>query len=174
MSSTASSSSPQLKYKRPVPKPEVKEGFAWERVCFGVIAAATLAYDIYYTIYVHEPAAELLFPDEFNEFSLSEVIPVNHDTSLFKFKAKVLPIIKGSQVAAPSHVIIKDDSCQIARAYTPINFLKDYVEILVKNYPGGSISPMLHGLKVGEKVHMRGPITTLPYRPNVVKELGMV
>jgi hypothetical protein len=176
MSSIQTSIKAPLKHKRPEPKDQKdpKKGVEWDMVLVYSLGASIMSYNVYYYFYVHEAPAAILSPEDFNEFALTEIVPVSHDTSLFKFKAKVLPVIKGSQVPAPSHIVIKDDSCQIARAYTPISFLKDSVEILVKKYPDGSISPMLHGLQVGEKVHMRGPITTVPYRSNAVKELGMV
>ncbi|KAI8851509.1 hypothetical protein BC829DRAFT_427269 [Chytridium lagenaria] len=58
-----------------------------------------------------------------------------------------------------------DESCQIARPYTPITYGANHFDLLVKLYKDGSISQLIHGLKVGETVPMRGPIQTLEYKP---------
>lgn len=99
---------------------------------------------------------------------------MNHDTKWIRFKGRIVDLIMGNPVPFPSHVIIKDDSCQIARPYTPINYDKDSFDILVKKYPNGTLSRYLHDVEPGEVVYIRGPIQTLPYVSNMIPDLAMI
>ncbi|KAI8995930.1 hypothetical protein BC832DRAFT_535628 [Gaertneriomyces semiglobifer] len=103
-----------------------------------------------------------------------EAIPVTHDTTLFRFAANLPDVETPSGIIVPSHVVVKDDSCQIAREYTPITYSKTHFDLLVKKYENGSVSKLIHSLEPGDKLEMRGPIETLPYEPNVVEEIGMI
>jgi cytochrome-b5 reductase len=138
------------------------------------VGIAVLGYDVYYHHYLRTPHIKALDPSDFNPFTLYDIVPVNHDTSLFRFKARVLQCDHGQSVDAPSHVIIKDDSCQIARPYTPIHFDKESVDILVKKYPDGSVSRMLHAQSIGDQIYMRGPLLSCHYRPNCTPHLCMM
>jgi len=44
----------------------------------------------------------------------------------------------------------------VKRSYTPVTDERGYFEIMVKVYPDGVFSQYLHGLKIGDKVKMRG------------------
>lgn len=126
-------------------------------------------------MYQHEPKPKKLSPSNFRQFKLREVIPLNHDSSLYRFGCD-LRDVDSTTNPAPSHVIVKDDTCQIARPYTPVTFAKSHFDLIVKRYPDGIVSGFLAGLDVGSYVEIRGPIQTLPvpYQANVVDELGMV
>ncbi|KAJ3414144.1 hypothetical protein HDV05_007006 [Chytridiales sp. JEL 0842] len=148
-----------------------------------VVTLAVLGGDLYYYLYVHEPATPALTPEDFRNFPLKDVIPLTKDTSLFRFGAAVQdpkntsptnPPSTNMTVTAPSHIIVKDDSCQIARAYTPITYGNDHFDLVVKKYPDGSVSQLIHGLAVGERLPIRGPLKTFDYQPNMVKHLGMI
>jgi NAD(P)H-flavin reductase len=69
---------------------------------------------------------------------------------------------------------VKDESCQIGRSYTPITYGKNHFDLLVKKYMNGSVSNMIHDMKVGEYLCARGPIRTFDYSTNMVNHLGMV
>ncbi|KAJ3275810.1 hypothetical protein HK104_003838 [Borealophlyctis nickersoniae] len=131
------------------------------------VASLVIGCDIYYYFVLHRKP---LVPDEFRSFELRNVTPVNHDTSLFEFDAECHP----DKFPIPSYVIIKDDTCQIARPYTPIKYAKGHFLVLIKKYPEGSVSKYVHSLGRTDRVQIRGPIPSLPYRPNVVQEMGMV
>nr|KAJ3422498.1 hypothetical protein HK105_007773 [Polyrhizophydium stewartii] len=72
------------------------------------------------------------------------------------------------------HVIVKDDSCQIARPYSPISHSENHIELLVKRYELGTVSRHIHSLAPGDKMHIRGPLLTLPYKQNLVERMGMI
>lgn len=139
-------------------------------------AISLIGFDLYFYNYIYEAPPKSLNPDAFEAFDLAQITRINHDTSLFRIKARVLSLMEGGggTLPVPSHILVKDDSCQIARAYSPVVYDKEYVDLLVKKYPDGSISRMLHDSKVGDKIWIRGPFSSMPYRSNVVKDLGMV
>jgi hypothetical protein len=56
---------------------------------FSAVVVSVLAYDLYYYYYLYEPAIPALTPTDFKEFPLKEIIPITHDTSLFRFSAAI-------------------------------------------------------------------------------------
>ncbi|KAJ3044503.1 NADH-cytochrome b5 reductase [Rhizophlyctis rosea] len=143
-----------------------------------IIVAATclfvFGYDLYYTLYIHEKSPSMLDPDEFQEFKIREIIPLTHDTSLFRIRSNNRDHLDPLKVPVPSSVVIKDDTCQIARSYTPITFSYAHFDIIVKRYSEGSVSRFLHSKDVGDTLEVRGPIQAFPYRANLFQEIGMV
>ena len=45
---------------------------------------------------------------------------------------------------------------------------------VVKVYPDGKMSQHMHGLEVGDSLEIKGPISKLPYTPNMKEKIGMV
>ena len=136
------------------------------------ISAAVIAFDAYHYIYEFESPPNFLLESKFQPFKLIEKTTILEDTVHLKFLVNNTELLEN--LTYPRHVVIKDDSCQIARPYTPFLFDKKSIHILVKRYPNGQISRFLHALNAGEFVHIRGPIQTMPYKSNIVKDLGMI
>ncbi|KAI8820784.1 uncharacterized protein EV422DRAFT_496637 [Fimicolochytrium jonesii] len=143
-------------------------------IIVALIGVAVTAGDIYYILYMHEPMPATLSPEKFQAFKLQEIIPLTHDTSLFRFATHYPQADSPAGIPVPSHVVVKDDTCQVARSYTPITYTRTHFDLLVKKYEGGSVSKFLHATPVGDKVEMSGPMVTLPYEPNLVSEIGMI
>ncbi|KAJ3078214.1 hypothetical protein HK102_004644 [Quaeritorhiza haematococci] len=137
------------------------------------VGTFVFAYDLYYYLYLHEPAVRTLSPDEFRPFTLKEIIPLTPTTSLFRFAAS-LPAAESNMIPVPSYVVVKDDSCQIARAYTPVMYGRYEFDLVVRRYEEGSVSRFLHGLRTGERVEMRGPVLSFPYQAGMADEIGMI
>ncbi|KAL3899003.1 MAG: hypothetical protein SGCHY_002349 [Lobulomycetales sp.] len=137
-----------------------------------LIATATfvLAYDFYYLV-VLEEKLEPLDDSKFAEYELQTIIPVTPTTSLFRFRADIPDHMN---LPMPSHVVLKDDSCQVGRSYTPISYGRQFFDLLVKRYDDGLVSRFVHSLEPGRKVEMRGPILTFPYERNMAPEIGMI
>ncbi|KAJ3146823.1 hypothetical protein HDU86_008381 [Geranomyces michiganensis] len=146
------------------------------RLIFLVILTGTLVIggDIIYFTFYHEPVAATLTPEDFRRFKLAEVFPVTHDTSLFRFAANLPQADSPAGFPVPSHVVVKDHTCQVARSYTPVTYARGHFDLLVKKYENGSVSRFLHDTPVGEFIEMRGPIVTLPYEANSVADIGMI
>lgn len=130
-----------------------------------------LGFDVYYMLYIHEPALNTLTEDKFRKFKLREITQVSPTTSLFSFAA-LIP--DAQRMVIPSHIVVKDDTCQIARSYTPISYSNNQFDILVRKYEQGSVSKFIHALTPGDRVEMRGPIQTFPYKRDMAQHIGMV
>ncbi|KAJ3210213.1 NADH-cytochrome b5 reductase [Dinochytrium kinnereticum] len=88
-----------------------------------------------------------------------DIVPLNEDRATPSKGASTT-----SSVAAPTHVIVMDESCQIARPYTPITYGPSHFDLLIKSYKDGSISQLMHRQKVGDWIPIRGPIQTFDYK----------
>ncbi|GES77497.1 NADH-cytochrome b5 reductase-like protein [Rhizophagus clarus] len=104
---------------------------------------------------------------------VSNITPYNHNTSIFRLKFQK-PLKEAFPIA--SCVLVKDDSSQIVRPYTPISLVNElnHIDLMVKRYDNGHMSKLIHSLKVGDKIDVKGPITTLPYSANMKKHIGMI
>ncbi len=45
---------------------------------------------------------------------------------------------------------------------------------VIKAYPQGKMSTHIHGLEVGDSLDIKGPMSKLPYTPNMKEKIGMV
>jgi len=105
---------------------------------------------------------------EFLPFNIESKQTHTHDTVrlLVRVDAEALPMLQylGATVGAACHfsarVELADGSFQ-ERPYTPISFDVETgeIELLVKRYPEGAVSPLLYALEPGEdKLELRGPM----------------
>lgn len=141
------------------------------KIILAGLTIGLVAADIYY-IKEHKskPKRNVLLPTEFTECDLIDVVQVTENTKFYKLKAK-----NSNDYPVPYHVVVKDDSCQVGRSYTPVSVSEFEIGLLVKKYEDGVVSKMLDGLKPGDLVSICGPRETMtPYVMNSVKELGMV
>jgi cytochrome-b5 reductase len=112
----------------------------------------------------------------YQEFPLKEKFNLSHDTIRFVFSLphenSVLGLPTGQHIAIRHEV----DGKQLARSYTPTSSNKDTgrLELTIKIYEGGKLTPYLSKLEVGDKVEIRGPKGEMKYHKNLVKELGMI
>ena len=132
-----------------------------------------VAFNYIYFSYYHEPPIHRLTPETFHPFKLVEKIDMTKDTALFRFEA-FIPEASTSALPIPSHVIVKDDSCQVGRAYSPITYSTNGFDLLVKKYDNGSVSKLIHELQPGESLSISGPVWSFPYDQNMADEIGMV
>ena len=113
---------------------------------------------------------------EYQEFPLREKFNLSHDTIRFVFdlphENSVLGLPTGQHIAIRHEV----DGKQIARSYTPTSSNKDTgrLELTIKIYEDGKLTPYLSKLEPGDKVEIRGPKGEMKYHKNLVKELGMI
>ncbi|USP79415.1 hypothetical protein yc1106_06689 [Curvularia clavata] len=112
----------------------------------------------------------------YQPFPLIEKTNVSHDTIRFVFglpsENSILGLPTGQHVAIRHEV----DGKQITRSYTPTSSNKDLgrLELTIKVYEGGKLTPWLKQLNIGDKVEIRGPKGEMKYHKNLVKELGMI
>eukprot|EP00667_Euglena_gracilis_P010672 EG_transcript_10864 len=105
---------------------------------------------------------------------LMEVIPVNHDTKLFRFK---IPSDQEYRVPVSSCL-----ACEMMhqgqlyrRYYTPITPIgtKGYIDLMIKLYPNGKMTPLMWNLKPGDKIRFQY-WSKDQYKPNKYETIGML
>ncbi|KAL9620418.1 MAG: hypothetical protein Q9160_005003 [Pyrenula sp. 1 TL-2023] len=113
---------------------------------------------------------------EYRPFPLVQKFNVSHDTVRFVFglphENAVLGLPTGQHIAIRHEV----DGKQLARSYTPTssNIDRGRLELTIKIYAGGKLTPFLNKLNVGDTVEIRGPKGEMKYHKNLVKKLGMI
>lgn len=136
----------------------------------------------------HSSAGEVisddgLSPTEWRALKLQSIMPLSHDTAVYRFAYADERATSGMRVA--SCLLTKaaigpekaDGSrANVIRPYTPISRCDDrgYVELAVKTYPDGKMSQHMASLQVGDTLQMKGPVVKLPYRLNEHAMIGMV
>ncbi|EOA85535.1 uncharacterized protein SETTUDRAFT_177772 [Exserohilum turcica Et28A] len=112
----------------------------------------------------------------YQPFPLIEKANISHDTVRLVFglpsKNSILGLPTGQHVAIRHEA----DGKQITRSYTPTSSNKDLgrLELTIKIYEGGKLTPWLNKLNIGDMVEIRGPKGEMKYHKNLVKELGMI
>jgi len=147
------------------------------RVLFGAAVVGGMLYYIYNQYQAGQIQLTSLDPNKFVPFKLQEVIPVTHDSKIFRFALPTSHHELGLPVA--SCLVTKTDGSDgkpVVRPYTPISteHQKGHFDLLVKMYETGNMSKHIHSLKVGDQLEVKGPIPKLPYTPNMKKQIGML
>ncbi|KAJ1840198.1 hypothetical protein LPJ70_004755, partial [Coemansia sp. RSA 2708] len=164
----------------------------WAMEAIGA-TAAFMYYLHLYTDLLKPKVEERLNPDKYTPFTLVEREPLTGDTTRFRFRInrprfnEELEQLADGIIAQGAWALdVKDHLVQTYRTYTPVNYVvatevdderglrEGYCDLVVKRYPGGSLSRFLHNTQVGDRVEMRGPILTWPYSPNKYRRLYMV
>ena len=128
----------------------------------------------YYQQNCPPPVESSLQPGKSLTCKVLEIENLTTDTRRFRFQLPTSEHVLGLPTA--SHIVAVDNA-MVYREYTPITldqFDKGYFDLIVKRYPGGTLSEAFHRLNQGDQMDFRGPITTLQYEPNQATCLGMV
>jgi cytochrome-b5 reductase len=170
------------------------------------LAVAGAGYLLYYgpgqkTIFeVKKPASssqallapDALDPNAFRSFKLSDIKKYNHNTNIFTFSFDD-PKAKFNGKTASCVVFKADiDGKEVIRPYTPISRPNTIgqLQFVIKNYPQGTMSKHVHGLKKGDTLEIKGPskrqdffeffrifyhlVPKYPYEPNKFEKLGLI
>ncbi|BDA51006.1 NADH-cytochrome b5 reductase 2 [Coccomyxa sp. Obi] len=129
------------------------------------------------------PSAAALDPNEWRSFKVVSKEPVTRNTSRLRFATPDPNQTSGLFVAsclltrAPIGAK-KEDGTQkfVIRPYTPTSppDAKGHFDLVVKGYPEGKMSKHIVNLNVGDTLECKGPISKLPYKPNMKKKIGMI
>ncbi|KAJ2888281.1 hypothetical protein IWW38_004969, partial [Coemansia aciculifera] len=123
------------------------------------------------------PATKALDPTSFVPFKLKEIIPINHDTSMFRFALKPDQEL-GLDIT--SCLVVKanvgNDEKPTIRPYTPVStqHARGYFDLVIKKYATGKMSSHIHAMAIDDVLEVKGPIQKLPYKTGALKEIGMV
>lgn len=76
--------------------------------------------------------------------------------------ASCVVVKSASDSSAP---LVGDNEKPIIRPYTPVSSsdVEGELHFLIKRYESGKMSNHIHGLKPGESLAIKGPITKIPY-----------
>ena len=107
---------------------------------------------------------------------LKERKQVTHNTHFFRFGLNDVDKELQLPVASCLMTRAKIGSEDVVRPYTPCSpsTARGYFDLVVKVYPEGKMSKHMDGMKVGDTLEFKGPITKLPYEKNMKKEIGMI
>jgi len=120
--------------------------------------------------------ASALNPNEYQKFMLRERIVINHNTRLFRFNLHHPEDVVGLPIGQHMSVKAVVDGKEIYRPYTPVSSddEKGYFDLIIKVYEKGQMSQYIDHMKPGDFLQVRGPKGTFEYKPNAVKEMGMI
>jgi len=102
---------------------------------------------------------------------------VTHNTLRLRFALPTEKTELGLPIGQHITFLAKDgEGKDVFRPYTPTSShrMKGFVHFLIKVYPGGKMSAVLDGLKVGESMLMKGPRGRFKYSPNMKRSFGMI
>ncbi|KAI9506670.1 hypothetical protein GGI25_005331 [Coemansia spiralis] len=167
----------------PVPGPKKGNGVLWASLATG----AVLVGGYYYTSSkanqeigigaANGPVSSALDPKQFVGFKLKDVVPINHDTKMFRF---ALEPNQNLGLNITSCLLVKakvgNDEKPTIRPYTPVS-AQDTVghfDLVIKKYDTGKMSAHIHSMAPGDVLEMKGPNPKFPYKANALKEVGMI
>ncbi|OZJ05251.1 hypothetical protein BZG36_02302 [Bifiguratus adelaidae] len=126
-----------------------------------------------------ESSPKALNPKEFVAFKLKEIIPINHNTKLFRFELPDPNAVSGLSIA--SCVITrcpKPDGSKgyVIRPYTPTSDeeAQGFMDFIIKRYDNGAMSVHIHNMKVGDTLNIKGPIPKWTWKRGDREHVGMI
>ncbi len=119
----------------------------------------------------------LLSPWRFSSVSLISSEDSSPSTKLIELTVPANFLPERNQTFTPIwSVFIKDDDIQVERPYTPLYGVSEdgRIRFWIKKYPHGEVGRWIHSKKQGEKVELRGPLTTWQWKEDTWDEVVMV
>ncbi|ORC91659.1 putative NADH-cytochrome b5 reductase [Trypanosoma theileri] len=119
-----------------------------------------------------------VFSQRYEPYQLADVIPITHDTALFRFlleedeEFNLKPC--STLQACYKYGVQPMEQCH--RFYTPVtaNHTKGYFDIIVKRRQEGLMTNHLFGMHIGDKLLFRSVAFKVQYKPNKWKHVGMI
>ena len=115
---------------------------------------------------------------EWVEFPLAEVVQLNHNTKLLRFRLGRHNQPLGLPTGQHLKILAEDaDGEEVARrAYTPTSGqdVVGHFDLVIKVYPNGAMTQHMDKMKVGDKLKFRGPQGHFKYERNMKRSIGMV
>ncbi|ERS99239.1 hypothetical protein HMPREF1624_04437 [Sporothrix schenckii ATCC 58251] len=114
----------------------------------------------------------------FVPLTVESVDVVNHNTKLVRFKLPEPDQIAGMHAASALLTKFKPEGAEkaIIRPYTAVSDAdaQGHLDLLVKRYEGGKMSPHIHSLAPGDTLDFKGPIVKYKWAPNKHEQIGLV
>lgn len=120
-----------------------------------------------------ENAVSALIKDSWVPFKLTKVDAYNHNTKIYTFDIGENKLSGGEvayllMVQAEGDAVKDDKGKPVARPYTPISspYKSGTMQLLIKEYEGGKLTPYIASLKPGDTLQFKGPYQKFVYKPN--------
>ncbi|KAJ3208497.1 NADH-cytochrome b5 reductase [Entophlyctis luteolus] len=143
-----------------------------------VLGAAIIAVGTYLALPHFRKAPSFLAQQkgEWADLVLTEKIVVSPNTAIYRLALPSKDLVLGLPIGQHIQVTANIDGKDFTRSYTPISSDDNLglLDLLIKSYPTGNLSRYFAGLKVGDKVRIKGPKGNFKYAVNLVKTLGMI
>ncbi|KAF8988329.1 NADH-cytochrome b5 reductase [Podila verticillata] len=123
-----------------------------------------------------EPIAHALDPNAFVDFKLKRVEKLTPNTSRFVFELAENQALGLNVTSCVVTKFIKEDGKPVIRPYTPTSD-HDHVgefDFVIKRYENGLMSSHIHGLKVGDTLAIKGPISKYPLQANQHQSVSLI
>ena len=167
----------QKRWTSRVAAPSKSEGYTQDKRLVTISIAFLAGFSIYF--FLDDPVLPT---------SQGQLSPKHFTPSLVLSSEDSGPNSKLIKLAIPKHLIpsknfnpiwsvyIKDDDIQVERAYTPLSGVDEngHMTFWIKRYPRGEVGRWLHTKQPGDKIELRGPLTTWPWREDTWDEIVMV
>lgn len=119
-----------------------------------------------------EQRREALDPDQWRSLPLVRSKRVNHNTLLLRFslgERQVSGLRPGQHVMVRQLVQRGTKAMEVQRQYTPVSGVDavGFLDLLVKVYEDGKLTPRLRELRPGERLDFKGPFGALTYDGNM-------
>ena len=103
-----------------------------------------------------------MYRDEMAKFLIKNKKLISGNSAILKIKFPMLPDSWGEDFVPldrfpKSFCVMAGKDGFNYKPYTPINFTKEYMDLLIKMYPTGTVSKNLFDLNEGDVIFMKGP-----------------
>ncbi|KIY45397.1 ferredoxin reductase-like protein [Fistulina hepatica ATCC 64428] len=117
-----------------------------------------------------------LDPLEWKEYPLVAKTVVSPNTAIYRLGLPHHETELGLPLGQHISVSAEINGKTVTRSYTPISGdeTRGYVDLLIKSYAKGNVSKWFSGLKLGDKVRIKGPKGHFTYKPGVADAIGMI
>jgi len=142
-------------------------------VAFALVAVVTGAAFLYYV----NRKKTVLVPEKWLKFKCVKKVDVSHNVVKLRFALPTPTSVLGLPIGQHiSCMGFDSEGVETVRPYTPTTLDTDvgYFELVVKVYKEGKVSAYFGRMKEGEYLAAKGPKGRFKYKPNQVKEFGMV
>ncbi|KAG5644722.1 hypothetical protein DXG03_007851 [Asterophora parasitica] len=141
-----------------------------------VFTTAVLVATAVYSKLVHKGRSKPLNPDAWIQYPLQKKIQVSPNTAIYRFTLPHPQDVLGLPVGQHISVCAEINGKDVFRSYTPISNDDDrgYFDLLIKSYEKGNISRHFAGLKLGDKIRVKGPKGNFQYTPGLASHISMI
>ncbi|KAJ2021764.1 hypothetical protein GGI06_002110 [Coemansia sp. S85] len=157
--------------------PVIASGFSGKRILLaGGLLAATAGGIAAYRFFNNGQPDTAVSRLRFTPILLESSEKLTHDVKRLRFKLDADKRLGFNVSSAVLFRVRHAEGKTEWRPYTPVSAesQKGWLEIIVKRYDKGLVSPAMHALRPGDEVEVWGPLPFLEYCPGSFSEVGLI